>query len=432
MAPPIRRLSAAVLAIFSCWAHAGPAADTRFAQGVSDFRAGAYRQAIRHFLSAREAGLDSAALTYNLGVSYYRLGRYGRAAEAFTRLTRHPPNRALAYYNLGLVALAQERTARARAHFQAALASPADDSVQRLARQRLAELEPRPDDSPPFLLLASASLGYDDTLVLTTDTTEDTTDDDDWFLELLAVGSHQLYGGPRHGLQLKASLLATDYASLNRFDQLSLRAGPEWDRRWGSWAVDLAAYGDLIGLDRSLFELIATGEIEGQRHLGAAVSLRLRLGVSRIEAEPPYDYLSGARQRASAELRWNGSWQAEAGYQLEHNARADLRTDTGFTSASPMRHELYAAVTSRPAPAWRTRLRAAYRVSRYPEANTDTTTGLDRVRTDRRLHLKFSLRRDIRRDWVAVAELERTANNSNIAGYDYTANTYRLGLERFF
>jgi tetratricopeptide (TPR) repeat protein len=432
MAIPLRRLAAAALAILAGAAEAAPSAEDLFRQGINDFRAGDYRQAIRHFRAAREAGLDSPALTYNLGVSYYRLGRYDRATRAFTRLTRAPGNRGLAHYNLGLIALSRDRPAQARDHFRTAMDSPGNESVRRLARARLAELAPGPEAGPAFLLLAGASLGYDDNVVLSPDTVQDTTDADDLFLELLAIGNAQLNGSAGDGLQLKASLLVTDYADLNRFDQLALRAGPEWDRRWGAWAVDLAAYGDLVTLDRSLFELIGTAKIEGRRALGEGLSLRLRMGLSRIEAESPYAYLSGWRQRAGAELRWQGPWVAEAGYELERNDREDQRTATGFTSASPIRHELHASATYRPARRWRLRLRAALRLSRYADANTDSATGLDKVREDRRLRLTAGLRRDLNRQWSARAALERTANDSNLAGYDYTANAVRLGLERFF
>jgi tetratricopeptide (TPR) repeat protein len=334
MAHPFWRLAAAALALLAGGVQAAPSADELFRQGVTDFRAGDYRQAIRHFRAARDAGLDTPALTYNLGVSHYRLGQYDRAAEAFRRLARDPTNRGLANYNLGLVAQARDRPGRAIRYFRSALADPGSESVRRLARQRLAELEPGPDSDPSFLLLASASLGYDDNVLLSPDTVQDTTDADDGFLELLAVGNAQLSGDAGHGVQLKASLLATDYLELNRFDQLALRVGPEWDRRWQGWAVDLSAYADLVTLDRSLFETLVTGALEGRRPLGGATGLQLRLAVSRIEAEAPYAYLSGWRQRAGAELQWDGPLQAEAGYELTRNERKDLRTATGFTSAS--------------------------------------------------------------------------------------------------
>jgi hypothetical protein len=424
-------MGAAALAAAAPEVRAAVSAEDRFRDGVAAFKAGEYRRAAAYFEAARRHGMASPALFFNLGVSYYRLERYERAAEAFRQLTGDPTNGPLAHYNLGLVALAQGHDDRAREHLVTARDSARDERIRDLARDRLAELGDTGAAPSRLSLLLSASFGYDDNVTLAPDETVAATDTEDHFWQYLAAGTFQLTGGNRDGLQLKASVLGTDYADIDRFDQTYLRAGPEWDHRWGAWDTDLAAYADWVYLDGERFERVYTGEIEGMRPLGDNTLVRLRYRYSRIDGDDPYGYLSGDRHRAAIEGRFRGALDARLGYELEYNDRDDLRTDTSFTSVSPVRHEVFARGTYRVA-GWEGQARAEYRLSRYPDANTDTTTGLDRERGDDRLRLKAALRRQLPWRLVGFAEYEHTRNDSNIDDYDYTASVYRLGLERFF
>jgi tetratricopeptide (TPR) repeat protein len=412
-------------------AHAAIAAETHFTRGVAAFQQGDYRQAAARFEAARETGLDTPALHYNLGVSYYRLGRFGASAAAFERLADDPTNRGLAHYNLGLVALARDRPDLAREHFETARDAAGDERIRRLAGQRLAELG-RPASPRRFSALASASLGYDDNVTLAPDEFVATSDADDTFLQYLAAGTFQLRGDRHDGFQLKGSLLGFDYFDLDDFDQTYLRAGVEWDRRWNGWDTDLAAYADWVYLDGDRFETVITGEAEGLRRLTERTRLRLRYRLSRIEAEAPYDYLTGTRHRAAVEGRYSARVDARLGYELAYNDREDLGTATTFTSVSPTRHQLFAEMAYPFAATWRAEAEVAYRLSRYHDANRDSGTGLDRVREDDRIRLQAGLNRDLPWRLRAFAEYARTVNDSNIAAYDYTANVYRVGVERFF
>jgi len=82
-------------------------AGANFESGVAAFRDGDIDRAKVLLEQAREAGLDSSALLYNLGVVYFRLGLYNQAKAAFTELlvTPHAP---LARYSLGLILQKQE------------------------------------------------------------------------------------------------------------------------------------------------------------------------------------------------------------------------------------------------------------------------------------------------------------------------------------
>lgn len=413
-------------------AEAATTAESQFRKGVAAFKAGDYGRAITRFEAAREAGLDSPALYHNLGVSYYRRGHYAKAAAAFRKLARDPRNRGLAHYNLGLVAQARDRPAQARDHFRTARSQARSADIRDLADRRLEGLPTADSRPPPLSLLASAGLGYDDNVTLVPDDIVGTSGTGDRFLHYLAVATAQVTGDRRHGFQIKGSLMGTDYAEIHRFDQTYLRGGVEWDRRWGEWDTDLAAYAGRIILGGEGFETIYTGEAAGYRDLAADIRLRLRYRLSRIEAEAPYAYLTGNRHRASVSGRYRNRGSARLGYELAYNDRRDRSTADSFASVSPTRHHLFAQGSYPVNGPWEAEAKAEYRFSHYPEANTDSETGLDRVRQDHRLRLRVTVSRELPWQLRGSASYERTDNRSNIAAYDYSANRYRLSVERFF
>lgn len=430
MQPFVCRTAAVATAVATAPAAAQTTAETHFQQGVAAYKAAAYRQAVEHFEAARAAGLTSPALLHNLGSTYYRLERYADAEAVFTDLARNPANRGIAHYNLGLIELARANPDTARGHFRKARESADSDRIQRLAEKQLADLVG--SGSPNrFSGLLAASLGYNDNVTLASDDTVASTDTGDRFLEYMAAATYQALGDRRDGLQVKGSLLGTDYTDIDRFDQTYLRVGPEWDRRWGRWDTDLAVHADFLYLDGSLFEGILTGAAEGRRDLGPGMSLRLRYRFSRIEGEPPYGYLTGNRHRASVEGRYRDGVELSAGYELAYNHREDRTTGDSFTSVSPTRHEVFLEAAY-PAGTWEAEVEAEYRYSRYHDANTDTNRGLDRVREDDRLTLEASLSRELPWALRTFAEYRHTDNDSNIGDYDYTTNVVQLGLERYF
>ncbi|MFB6259494.1 MAG: hypothetical protein ABEJ96_04640 [Thiohalorhabdaceae bacterium] len=429
MQPIVCRTAAVATVLATAPAAAQTTAETHFQQGVAAYKAAAYRQAVEHFEAARAAGLTSPALLQNLGASYYRLQRYAKAEAIFTELARDPANRGIAQYNLGLIELARAHPDPARRHFRKARDATDNDRIRRLAERQLTGLG---GDEPPdrFSGLLSASLGYNDNVTLAPDDTVSGTDADR-FLEYMAAATYQARGDRRDGLQVKGSVLGTDYTDIDRFDQTYVRVGPEWDRRWGRWDTDLAAHADFLYLDGSLFESVLTGEAEGRRELGPSTSLRLRYRFSRIEGDAPYGYLTGNRHRASVEGRYRDGFEAEAGYELEYNDRNDRTTATRFTSVSPTRHKVFLEAAY-PAGPWEAEAEAEYRYSRYHDANTDTRTGLNRVREDDRLTLEAGLSRKLPWALRSFAEYRHTDNDSNIGYYAYTANVVQLGLERYF
>jgi len=119
-------------------------------QGVTAFRAGHYQAALRSFLDALGAGLDTPGLHYNLGATYYRLQHYPEAEREFQALTPDPKWAALARYNLGLTAQRAGRPQQAMEYFEQAQRTTADPNLRALAAtafERLRGAPPSPETS---------------------------------------------------------------------------------------------------------------------------------------------------------------------------------------------------------------------------------------------------------------------------------------------
>ncbi|HKC53415.1 MAG TPA: tetratricopeptide repeat protein, partial [Burkholderiales bacterium] len=114
------------------WQPAGAAAEGAqvFEQGVKAFRAGDYQAALRSFLDALRAGLDTPGLRYDLGATYYRLGRYAEAEREFQALAPDPNWAPLARYNLGLTAQRAGRPQQAIEYFEQAYRTTTDPNLR--------------------------------------------------------------------------------------------------------------------------------------------------------------------------------------------------------------------------------------------------------------------------------------------------------------
>src|SRR5712691_3800809 len=138
-----------------------------FEQGIQAFRAGNYQGALQSFLDARQAGLDTPGLRYDLGATYYRLGRYAEADLEFQALARDPGWAPLAHYNLGLTAQRMGRERQATEHFEQARRATTDPNLRALAATALERLGRAP--APRTSAVISLAGGYDSNVTLSQD-----------------------------------------------------------------------------------------------------------------------------------------------------------------------------------------------------------------------------------------------------------------------
>ena len=81
-----------------------------FADGNRLFRDDLYWAALLRYEQAREAGLNSAVLYYNIGVAHYRAGQYNRARDSLLIAEQSPKLRVVTHFNLGLAEYAAGNT----------------------------------------------------------------------------------------------------------------------------------------------------------------------------------------------------------------------------------------------------------------------------------------------------------------------------------
>ncbi len=89
-------------------------AEVDFEKGVTAFKSGDNESAVRYFESARNQGMDSVALRYNLASSYFKMERYDDAKAQFLLLLEVDAMFELASFNLGLIATRQKDPDAAR------------------------------------------------------------------------------------------------------------------------------------------------------------------------------------------------------------------------------------------------------------------------------------------------------------------------------
>lgn len=118
-------------------------ADDFFADGNRLFNDKLYWAALLRYREAREAGLDTPTLAYNMAVAHYKAGQHARAREEFERALASPRLRQLARYNLGLNAAKLDQTAEALRWFRLSrdegqnprLSELSDEAIRRIRKQ---------------------------------------------------------------------------------------------------------------------------------------------------------------------------------------------------------------------------------------------------------------------------------------------------------
>ena len=149
-----------------------------FADGNRLFRDDLYWAALLRYEQARDAGMNSAVLHYNIGVTHYRAGQHSRARESLLKAVQSPNLRVVSQFNLGLNEYADGDTEKALEWFYMAREQDENRRIRRLAKtaierlevkQETIELEQIPEekleaerDYSNFDLLAYVGYGSDD------------------------------------------------------------------------------------------------------------------------------------------------------------------------------------------------------------------------------------------------------------------------------
>lgn len=426
-------IRASVIALLLCLvpaavADAGTKAQEAFQSAVASFRAGDYAAALRSFLAARRAGMDTPGLRYNLGVTQYRLQRYAEAETEFQVLSHEPRWAALAYYNLGLIAQRLGKTQEARTHFETAQRSATEPNLRALAGvalERLAGVSP-----PRTAILFSLAGGYDSSVVLPADAASlGIQGRDDYFAEAHAVATRRLSGSAADGWNGYGALVLRKYAELGEFDQLGWQAGASRDTSSGGSQTSVGGHLGAIYIDGHLLEQSSAADVQLRRRRDGG-DLRMRYRLAHIGGGAHYRHLDGWQHRLRGEADFAlPEATLRAGYELELNDRRDLELGSDFYSYSPTRHSVFAIAELPHVGDWRLDAYAEYRSSRYRDPHR--LDGGVRVlrREDGRYALAARASRGLGGDRRLFVDYSYYRNDSNIDGYSYGRHQLMIGLE---
>ncbi len=413
--------------------------DTLFQYGVEAFQQGQFDEARLYLENARNQGLDSPSLSYNLGVVYYQLERYDEAAESFRQLL-DTDSHALASYNLGLIALKQEDTGAAKAAFRVVIEANAAENLNTLAERQLARLgEPGLDgaDEKRWFGYAALSGGYESNIGLFPDSAR--SDVSAAFFETVLAGNGYLWGAAEAGVRGDFGIYRRQYVSEQDFDSDVGQLAMSWVQAAGPGSVRLGAVGAWLYRGGSAQEqharLLAEYQQGGCVGWFAAERCRIRFTAAEVMAEPEYDPYDGQFYRLDAryQVLWQG-WKGQLDYRAEYNDRDDLTTSTEFYSLSPQRHQLEMRVSYPVLSALELGLSTGVRYSKYRDSSRLVVPGGTAVirRSDTRLQTGLDARWSLGNGVALMATYDYKTNASNIDRYDYSNQSVDAGVEISF
>jgi len=413
-----RALLLTIACLFMAFARTAAGADgsALFADGERAFAAGEYQEALRLFTAAREAGSTGPSSYYNIGVSQYRLRDYDAAEATFATLAAEfPALRELAEYNRGLALRATGNLADARVAFERARSS-ADDKIAALANAQLAAIgAPQLVDEPRWTGYFAGGLGYDDNVALLNELVLPSSEASSPLAEVLGVLTRDF--GPRP-LRFDASAYAVHYPDVGDFDQTAVRLALEAERRLGQWTLFVGPTLGRTTVDRDGFEELIGADLRLRRAFGTGFVFEARaIYDDSNAADPRFAYIDGSRRLLRLSMQHTGPARVRAGYDAEHNDRAD-------PGVSPSRERWSVVYQRRLSENWTADAAFAHRTSRYSAASVP--------REERLLELSLSARRELRGNWILGVEYQWFDNDSTAAEFTYDGQRIALGLSRSF
>lgn len=411
---------------------------TLFQYGVEAFQQGKFDEARLYLEHARNQGLDSPSLSYNLGVVYYQLERYDEAADTFSQLL-DTNSHALASYNLGLIALKQGNTDAAKTAFRAVIEANAAENLNTLAERQLARLgEPRPGAGEKrWFGYAALSGGYESNIGLFPDSAR--SDVSAAFAETVLAGNGYLWGNGQSGVRGDLGYYGRHYISEQDFDSDVGQLALSWVQAAGPGSVRLGAVGAWLYRGGSAQEqharLLAEYQQGGCLGWFASEHCRIRFTAAEVMAEPEFDPYDGRYYRLGARYQalWEG-WRGQLDYRGEYNDRSDLTTSTEFYSLSPQRHQLEMRVSYPVLTVLELGLSAGVRYSEYRDPSRLVVPEGTLVirRADTRLQTGIDARWSLDHGVALMATYDYKNNASNIERYDYSNQSVDVGVEVSF
>lgn len=416
----IKRYSLAALAILFT-SNAMASAETDFNKGVDFFNAEDYSSAVTQFESAKEQGIHSIALFYNLASCYYKLGKYEISKKHFKLVALTPAMRSLANYNLGLIALQENNNNKAREYFASIVRTSND---QKLIKLSLKQLSDPMKSGAPMQVYLSLNSGFSNNIGSTPD--DSVTNISDSFYDAFISVKSLILGREKSGLWIDASFFSLDYADTNNYDEYQYAFGLKKEQKLFGFDTSLGINLTKNNYSNDDYLSKVKFDVKGRKALSTKSRLYLRYRYDEISSEKAiYDYLEGSRQRYRVEYRHYGSNIKQIYYELELNGRGELVSTDYTLDYSPTRHTIRAKYTHFFGNKWSVGADLSYRFSDYPASDT-----IDR--DDDQWKIAFSTDYRFDNTFKLTSKLQFTDNTSTVDRYNYDKSVIKIGLSKSF
>ncbi len=307
-----------------------------FEQGVDALQNDNQEAAIERFEAARESGLDTGALYYNLGLAHYRAGDLDAAENAFRRVWQGETMRAPGAYMLGRSALRRGDNDTARTWFRRARNTARTPTWRRRATRELEEITSIRNLGYTYIAAGSA---YDSNVTAASSDVNNTSEESDLSIRANVTGRYP----QDDGYYFTAGLYAERQLDIDRLDYTSLRGGGGRSANLnGAWRWDLKGLVRHERLGGIRLRNAAVGDAGIER--GAAGRRQWRIGYELTVSEggPDFGFLDGVNHRLSALTNPGASGGWLSGVTLERRNRADDDSGNEFQSFSSNALELNA------------------------------------------------------------------------------------------
>jgi hypothetical protein len=405
---------AALLIVLSQSAAADRATDWN--SGQEAFHRGEYANALRSFQSAKNSGLDSPAVYYNIAVCQFKLGDFEQAEKGFTLLgQRFPQMRGLAEYNLGLTARRLGDAITARQHFLRAYElSPDNEKLRILSSRMLAETVPVLPTESAWTGAIGARVGNDDNVALRDDLGLPAgTSKESAMADIFA--SIRSPGKGTSSVRLEGSGYLVRYFDADDFDQAEIRGRIFYDWRPDDWRIELSAHASAGTLGGNAFDRKTGGSVRIARYLGNTTLIDLRYAYDDVsDQDLIFAGIRGSREQLDAKLRWyaNGH-RFILGYLSEKNDRAD-------PGVSPTRDGLRADYRYAPESGWGYEAGIYSRNSEFDDLAIPRKEELRTVRA--------ALTYAMSSNWIVLLDYRYSENDSSDVTFSYDRSQIALGI----
>jgi len=429
------------LLVFATLPWNGALADqSAFQSGVVAFQDGDLERARRLLEQARDGGMTSSTLQYNLGVIYFRLGLYDKAETAFSTLL-DTPDAPLARYNLGLVLQKKGDTEGAIDWFRQAADESSPQKVQALAQQQLVKPARNSSsniDSTRTIGFLSVATGYDNNIASTPSGA--TTNEAGAFGDLLLSGRAYLNQGRGRAIRLDAVAYTRQYPGNAEFDNAYLGVGVAWQQ-----PLEAARLVSGVTVSRFWF---GANLLEQQVRLDVTydrpgcfwpalwmVDCELEGFASTIQGGSGFSAYDGELYGGAINVVKNaGRWRFDSAYRFEVDRRDDLETVEEFFSLSPTRHTYSFSAARQVTDLLSFGAKQTFRLSRYDDPHRVIESGQieTSTREDKQFRTLLFAGFQLDRRWRLGIELGWVDNQSTLNRYRYDRTEFLVSLDGVF